>query len=285
MIKKINKILFLLTIILFVCCTNRPQNVLNIDKMSDVLTEMHKADGMLATLRMQGKAGSDSLQQSMYAAVLQDFKITQSDFDSSLVWYAKNPKRFEAVYVQVDRNLNKWQKQVESGKFGKDSVAEATVMLWQKNELLIAEDSANYDSLNFEIKNTLLVPHDTYTLHFLQKIEKDTAANQPKTVLKINYADGKNDSVIMPSYADGLSRRFNIRLKANKMERITSINAIMFQTDSTNHKLRVVFDSVQLKRTYNILAQDSLQRKVNQLPQQSVHNEPPQIFQRKIQKN
>lgn len=279
------KILFFCVIFLFFNCTNRPSNVLNINKMSDVLTEMHKADGMLSILRSQGRAGSDSLQQSMYANVLHDFNITQAMLDSSLVWYAKNPKRFEAIYVQIDRNLEEWKQQVEKGKFGKDSITVNTVTLWQKNRIITADDSAGYDSLNFEITNTLLVPYDIYTLHFLQQIQKDSMANSPKTVLKINYVDGKNDSVVMPSYADGLARRFNIRLKANKLERITSINAVLFLSDSTNRNLRVTYDSIQLLRTYNTLAQDSLQRKINQLPQmQQIHKDIPQIFQRKTTK-
>lgn len=251
--------------------------------MSDVLTEMHKVDGILSVLRSEGRAENDSVQQSMYLSVLKDFKITQADFDSSLVWYAKNPKRFETVYVQVDRNLEKWKKQVEGGSFGKDSVTSNTVTLWQKNYRITAKDSVSYDSLNFEIKNTLLVPHDIYTLHFLQQIEKDSGANSPKTVLKINYADGKNDSVVMLSHADGLTRRFNIRLKANKLERINSINAVLFLTDSTNRNLNVTFDSIQLLRTYNILAQDSLQRQTKQPPQFQPNNELP--FQRKTPRN
>ena len=274
------KISFLFLIILFVCCTNRPSNVFSVNKMSDILTEMHKIDGMLAVQRMQGQASNDSLQQSMYSTVLQNFKITQAAFDSSLVWYAKNPKRFEAVYVQVDRNLEKWKQQVESGRFGKDSVIFNTITLWQKNYLITAKNSAGYDSLNFEIKNTLLVAHDIYTLHFLQQIQKDSTANLPKIVLKINYADGKNDSVVMLSHADGLTRRFNIRLKANKLERITSINARLFLPDSTNRNLRVTCDSIQLLRTYNILAQDSLQQKIYQKPQ--IHNNLQQIFPQKI---
>ncbi|GHV45523.1 hypothetical protein FACS1894180_8140 [Bacteroidia bacterium] len=204
-------------------------------------------------------------------------------FDSSLVWYSKNPKRFEAVYVQVDRNLEQWKKQVESGKFGKDSVTVATVTLWQKNKKIIAKDTASYDSLNFEVKNTLLAPYDIYTLHFLQTVEKDTLANSPKTLLKINYADGKSDSVMMLSYADGLIRRFNIRLQAKRLEPVISVSAVLFQTDSTNRKLKVTLDSIQLKRTYNILAQDSLQRKINKMPQ-PIRNENPTFFQKKIQK-
>jgi hypothetical protein len=251
--------------------------------MSDILTEMHKVDGMLAMLRAQGRAGNDSVQQSMYLSVLQNFKTTQAVFDSSLVWYIKNPKRFEAVYVQVDRNLEKWKQQVESGKFGADSVTTNTITLWQKNYLITIKDSVSYDSLNFEIKNTLLVPYDIYTLHFLQQIQKDSTANSPKSMLKINYVDGKNDSIVISSYADGLTRRFNIRLKANKLERISSISAVLFVSDSTNRNLRVTFDSIQLLRTYNILAQDSLQQKVNQLPQNlPIRNDMPQIFQRKI---
>ena len=257
---------------------------MSVNKMSDVLTEMHKVDGMLSALRSQGRAGNDSIQQNMYLSVLQDFKITQADFDSSLVWYAKNPKRFEAVYVQVDRNLEKWKKDVDSGKFGRDSVTINTITLWQKNYLITANDSASYDSLNFEIKKTSLLCYDIYTLHFLQQIEKDSTANSPKTILKINYADGKNDSVVMLSHADGLTRRFNIRLKSNKLDKINSIDATLFVTDSTNRNLRVTFDSIQLLRTYNILAQDSLQRKINQLPDNQHRNELPPIFQRKIPK-
>jgi acyl carrier protein len=259
--KKINFILFFIlpTICLF-SCTNRPRNVLNQSEMAEVIVELHKMDGIVAVLRSDGKIDNDSTQGIYYAAVLKKFDLTQSQFDSSLVWYSKNPKRFESVYIAVEENLKKWEADVKNGKFGVDSVSDITTTLLERISQIKIKDTADFKQVQFDVRHSSLLPHDVYTLSFLQKIDSTKIRISPKILMKINYADGVSDSVVAVSHADGITRRFKIRFPAKRLLHINSVSADLLVPDTLKTSVTATFDSIKITRTYNVMAQDSLQK-------------------------
>jgi hypothetical protein len=262
--EKLNKILLLTILLLFVACTNRPREVLKPGKMAEIITDLHKTDGLIAVLRNGNEAPADSVQKKYYAAVLEKYKLTQNVFDSSLVWYSKNPKRFEAVYIKVEKNLLRWQTEIETGKFGKIENPLNTITLWSKDNHLIIKDTSDYKNIKFDIKSSDLLKGDVFDLRFYQKNDSTKLKISPKIVLKINYADSITDSVSAISHTDGLTRRFRLKLPATRNAKINSIAGNLLLIDSINTKFVAVFDSILLTRTYNILSQDSLHKTIQQ---------------------
>lgn len=97
-----NLILFLLLALLLPSCTFRPNNVLSKKKMEQVLYDLHKADGVVS---VEGLNNKDEELKRIYKTTLDKHHVTQAQFDSSLVWYTDNPKRFNKIYPAVLKRL------------------------------------------------------------------------------------------------------------------------------------------------------------------------------------
>lgn len=97
------QIFFLLLLVLVLAgCAKRPKEVLSRSKMRKVLVELHKADGVINTA---GYTYNEERKNKYYESVLADYGVTQADFDSSIVWYSRNPKVFEKIYISVVEDL------------------------------------------------------------------------------------------------------------------------------------------------------------------------------------
>ncbi len=98
--------LFILLIVFSVGCSScvmRPKNVLSKHKMENVLYDLHKTDGIVV---LKGLSfNHDEQLAAIYQTTLEKHGVTQAQFDSSLVWYTDNPKRFNKIYPAVIKRL------------------------------------------------------------------------------------------------------------------------------------------------------------------------------------
>jgi len=99
-------------ILILAACSNRPKDVMNQKEMTDFLTDLHKLEGSLVAKGIISPQDKENVYY--YNALLKKHGITQAVFDSSLVWYTKNPKKFEKIYTQVLDNLTEFETEVKS---------------------------------------------------------------------------------------------------------------------------------------------------------------------------
>ena len=83
---------------LFVGCkVERPKEVLPPSKMEDVLYDYHLAQVMGGEM-----TGENMYKRGLYIDyVFNKHHITRAQLDSSLVWYARNPKELSAIYERL----------------------------------------------------------------------------------------------------------------------------------------------------------------------------------------
>ena len=84
-------------------CSIRPDNVLSNKKMTDVLVDIHNAEGVLQVAGYN--YGHDDEVKAYYSDILQQHGVTQAQFDSSIVWYTDHPQYFQRVYPKVIKQL------------------------------------------------------------------------------------------------------------------------------------------------------------------------------------
>lgn len=77
----------------------RPKGILSSKQMRDVLYDLHRADAILKHSDLD--YGHDEELAKYYEVVLEKHKITQAQFDSSLVWYTDHPARFDKIYPKI----------------------------------------------------------------------------------------------------------------------------------------------------------------------------------------
>ena len=260
----LNRFVFLTGIILLLsACVNRPGGVLNERQMTNVLTEMHKTD---AILNEKGLAyGHYTEKAAYYKFIFKKYKITKAQFDSSLVWYSKNPRIFDNMYDKVLINLTSLQKDVKNGKYHPVDTLDLTKLrtnVWNKrNRYILTHDSLR-THLNFDITDTDFLFGDVYELKFLQLIAPEDSCKKPRIVLRINYANGKTDSVYRTAFNDSLLRRYTFRFTAFRKLKIKSVSGELLASKGYRGKQNVKIDSISLYREYNSKNQDSLRKVV-----------------------
>ena len=96
-------------------CTNRPKDVLDMRDMTDVLVDIHTLDGVFASTSYS--RFQEEERDAYYEAILVRHHITKAQFDSSLLWYSRDPKKFEKVYTRVIDQLTAEEAAVKAGKY------------------------------------------------------------------------------------------------------------------------------------------------------------------------
>jgi len=264
--KIFSRLVFLVVFIFFFsACNNRPKGVLSQRKMSGVLTEMHKTDACMEALGLT--SGRYAGKAPYYKFILKKYGITQAQFDSSLVWYTKNPREFENIYDKVLANLTKLQKEVKNGKFHPVDTVDLSIVrmnIWNKRTKFILTKDSVRTHLNFEFIDEQFNLGDVYVLRFLQRIAPEDSCKKPKVVFRINYANGKIDSVYRTAFNDSLLRRYTFRVQATRKLKIKSVSCQLLASKMYKGKLNVHIDSVSLFREFNAKKQDSLRLVVEQ---------------------
>jgi len=245
--------------------------------MADVLTEMHKTD---ASMQQKGIAYGHYLNKApYYKFIFKKYNVTQAQFDSSLVWYTKNPRVFENIYDKVMVNLNTLQKDVKNGKFHPVDTLDLTKMrtnVWNKHTKFTYTKDSVRSHLNFEITGDNLMFGDRYVLSFLQRIAPEDSCKKQRIVLRINYTNGKIDSVSSKAYNDSLLRRYTFHFSAKRKLKIKSLSGELLASKIYKGKMNAVIDSISLYREYNAKKQDSL-RKVVELAVPRIKSAPKKI--------
>ena len=253
-------------IFIFAACSNRPKGVLNQKDMTNILTDMHKLDGTLAERGIM--FSNDSTRMKYYNFVFEKYNITKADFDSSLVWYTKNPQEFNNVYNKVLINLTSLEKDVKSGKYHFiDSVELAKVKsgIWKKRTQYTLTKDSTRTRLDFEVVDPSLLYGDVYILRFLLRIAPEDSCTKQHITLRLNYQNGKVDSAFAVAHHDSLLRRYTIKLPATRKLKIKSISGELLGSKVYKGKLNATLDSISLVRKFNPVHQDSLRKLVEKL--------------------
>ena len=258
-IKHIGLVAFLMSVILLTtACSGRPKGVLSKSEMTDFLVEMHKLDGALAVKGL----GSVQERQNIYYynSLLKKYGITQAEFDSSLSWYAKNPKMFEKIYARVmdELTLQDSIQKVQNKEYEKMLAYKVNeYSLWNgRNSMLINQDSTNSGGYPFVVKFQNLAEKDLYTLSF--RLRSSGNVKNQSIVMRIHYQNGLKDSVFTKIKSDSILRKYTLNFRVSRQEKIDSITGVIAKTTTKNTRFKTTIDSISLMRKYIPAVQDSL---------------------------
>ena len=266
--KKINyqlNFVFFIGIMFLLSACNRPAGILSERKMTTVLVNMHKTE---ATLTEKGiYYGAYSKKAPYFNNVFKRNGITQAQFDSTLVWYTKNPQQFENLYDEVIKQLTILQKDVDNNKFHPIDYAnldKIRVNVWNKATNYQFTKDSTRTKLDFEIKQPDFLYRDVFELKLTLKISKVDSCKKQGIETRINYYNGTSDYSYTTVKNDGLTRKFTIRIPAHRMLKIKSVSGKLLASSAYKGVFGVTLDSIQLFREFRSLQQDSLKRLVQE---------------------
>lgn len=116
---------FLLLLLLCSCSPSRPRGILSEEKMTDVLVDFHLAQGMAETQSER----TDITRYKYIQAVFKKHRITEAEFDSSMIYYSGRAEEFTHIYNNV---LTRVQAQAE--RLGLESAANQDKFAFITNE-------------------------------------------------------------------------------------------------------------------------------------------------------
>ncbi len=259
-------LLLIITFVLAFTACNKPQNdTLSRKEMTAFLIDLHKLDGALVA---QGLGSAEDRNNVYYYnALLKKHGITKAQFDSTLVYYAKNPKKFERVYTDVIEELTEFDVNVKAGVFHPvDSAAlrNSIENIWPlaSTRNYFAKDSTA-SKLKFVIKNRQLAWNDQYKLSFLHQVGKSDSVKNKHAIIRIHYRNKKTDSIVCKTISDSLLRRYTITIEARRKNTIDSITGALINYNPVKGKFNALIDSIKLTRKFDAVAQDSIQKAIH----------------------
>lgn len=253
------RIIFFLGLTLLLSACGRPKGILTQAKMVDVITDLHTLDGSLAAKEIMPY--DFETKSKYYNSVLKKYGITAAEFDSSVVWYTKNPKKYERVYEKVFVRLTSLDEDIKKGKFhpvDSTELRKIRTEIWSNPVgYSFSKDSAR-TRLHFITTNKSLMLGDVYILRFRHFIAPTDSSSNPYIVFRIHYLNGKIDSVFTHTYNDSLTRRYTLRLKAYRKLKISNISGELLGSTAYKGDFNARIDSISLVRVYDPQKQDSL---------------------------
>lgn len=264
---KILKYLFSFTLLLFflISCSNHPDGVVDHRKMVNFLTDLHKLDGALSAKGFVNSGDRENVYY--YNALLEKYGITKAEFDSSLVWYTKNPKKFDKIYNEVIEYLNVEDSILKQRLVAyEDSLMNAVkqIDIWKKSRKFALNKDSVRNKIDFVVDSTELYSQDIYELKFLHRVAPSDSSLNQHAVLRIHYENGITDSVFTKTYNDSILRRYKLHLIARHKLKVERLSGSLLGSSSYKGGQNAIVDSISLTREYNPVIQKEIQQEIEQ---------------------
>lgn len=178
------------------CQVERPKTILSDSKMEEVLYDYHIAKAIGEKIPQQEKYKRILYVEDIY----KKHGITQADFDTSMVWFSRNPEIIHQIYERVKNRLKKHKEEIDellAKQENKPSITPEgdSINIWYKQ--------FTYQLTSMPLNNCLAfsIPYDPnfhhkdilkWHINFRFIKEKPDSTSAPIMAMQIIYA---NDSI------------------------------------------------------------------------------------------
>lgn len=216
-------------ITILIACSRTPKGVISEKKMRHVLVDMQLAEAMI-NMNPQD-FGTNEEKTELYQSVFEKYKLTEAEYDSSLVWYGRNLDLYMRIYNLA---LTDVKKRIElMGDIKPEAVSSSdqdSVDIWIYRKY--------YEFSPFNLSNTIIfdfkpnreyISGSIFILNFQvwgispaipQTIDIKICADQNDTTLVINdviRSDGKQEFILKTIPTKRIKRLYGyIRLNEKK---------------------------------------------------------------------
>ncbi len=234
---------------LAVSCSKTPDGILSEKKMKDVLVDMQIAEAMIGA---DAKAyESDAEKDALYQSVFRKHKITQADYDSSLIWYGRNLDVYMQVYDRVLTEINDRQKALGDVQATAAPVSKRdSVDIWPRLTYLTFSPKAVFNGVTVDIKPDKNYPSgSTFVLGLRIWGLNGAMKSRPTIRLSANQGDTTivvNDKIMHDGYHETV-------LRTVPTKQVRSVFGSIRMEDDKGYKdayFKIYVDSLNLMR-YN----------------------------------
>ena len=216
------------------CKPGIPRKYLQPNKMADIIYDYHIAEGIQSV----NTTGDTIAMRAYQAYILKKHRVSQADFDSSLVYYTRHTKLLEDVYDKVAERLNN-----ESAIYGGSQLSigdeiinnSDTTNVWQSSPIVILSPYLAFNRKTFEIKaDTSYHEGDRIFLDFDTKFIYQDGMRDGVALLAVTYS---NDSVEVVSNSLMSSTHYHLQINNTGCLKIKSIKGFFLHNNTQNQNL------------------------------------------------
>lgn len=235
-------ILIALTILIASC--EQDKEILEKEKFTDILVDIHIADALLASQQMHDiELRRDSA--SYYNYIYKKHNITRAQFEKNLAFYAKEPKEFSALYDDVRFKISVLHKNLHALKLSKQEVD--TTNLWTEKETYSLPADGITNPIPFKIKCT---KQGVYSLEAEMKIFADDNSKDLRMTLIVTYTDNTSDRNSNGTMVkDGTWRKYSVTVLANRKRNVKEVSGWLVDHSMRTTKKHCEIKNISLKLT------------------------------------
>lgn len=213
----------------FVSCDERkPENLIPVSKMENVLYDYHLLSAMRTTLGMDSTKASQTLEE-----IYRKYGITQADFDTSMVYYLRHTDQMYDIYQRLSERIE--GEAVAQGAEGGsiDFSVGDTANIWRGATARIFSNNAPYNLMQFKVPvDTAFKAGDKLVLSFKTDFLYESGMRSGMAMLAVTL---KNDSVVTRTISISNSMMQQIEITDTKRDGIKAVQGFFLQKEGNNN--------------------------------------------------
>lgn len=212
------------------CKPSIPRQYIQPDVMAEILYDYHLADGV-TTISTPG----DTIALRAYKAnILAKYKVTEAEFDSSLVYYERHTQMFEDVYQRLTERLNDRLASLGGGGYGgfADLSGSDTTNLWHEASHFILTPYVAANTYEFALEaDTSYYAGDRLMLDFDAQYIFQDGMRDACAVMAVTY---EGDSVEYATNQITSSSHYHLQINNTAHKRIKSVRGFWLINKGTS---------------------------------------------------
>lgn len=254
------------------CGKKYPDDILQPAQMEELLHDYHLATSMTNELPY-----SENYKKQAYLNyVFKKHNITEAQFDSSMVWYARHTEELAKIYDNLNKRFDSESKSVASQVAKRDnqtfvSLSGDTVNIWQDRPVYWLTASPVTNRMTFDFKaDTTFKPKDTFVWEADYNFLPSGTLAEVIVGLTVSFA---NDSVqgVTGRMTSAGTQRFYLRTDSVS---IRGVNGFVYFKADTLHPSSVLISNIRLTRIHDKTGGKLLKRNDETLDKNTVNQHP-----------
>lgn len=254
------------------CGKKYPDDILQPAQMEELLHDYHLASSMTNELPY-----SENYKKQAYLNyVFKKHNITEAQFDSSMVWYARHTEELAKIYDNLNKRFDRESKSVASQVAKRDnqtfvSLSGDTVNIWQDRPVYWLTASPVTNRMTFDFKaDTTFKPKDMFVWEADYNFLPSGTLAEVIVGLTISFA---NDSVqgITGRMTSSGTQRFYLKTDSAS---IRGVNGFVYFKVDTLHPSSVLISNIRLTRIHDKASSKLHERNGEILDKKSINQNP-----------
>lgn len=202
-------------------------------KMADLIVDMQLAEAYAGN---HIEYASDSARNVLRQSVLAKYGMTQAEMDTAISWYAHHLEKYDKLYEEVERKLERKQKKLLASSGEGEQSEEGS--LWPYSMMAMLSPNSAQDAVMFSLPVSDIQPGERLT--WKMRLSKGSGADM---TLGVDYREG-GTSYINRYFSQ--SQRLELNLQTDSSRNVSRVYGVMRVDAHT--VLPIWADSISLTR-------------------------------------